>query len=146
MLCGTKTLQVGSFVTLPQVMEVVRFGVVGLITASVYLTVAYLLSSVDALGSIKSSLIAFLIAVAANYCLHFFFTFNIDGEHRRAFPRFFLVVGVGLMTNLFFVWLFTAVLKVQPFLSQLGAMCIVVVFNFFFFKSWVFRGAIPTRS
>ena len=120
------------------VLQFTRYGIVGLITAIIYLVIGYLLSKRTSLGAISSANIAFVVAIAVNYSFHFLFTFQKKSEHIHSAPRFAATISVGFILNSLVVWLSTSVFQLAQSVAQVVAMLIVIGSNYVLFTLWVF--------
>lgn len=119
----------------------IRFVMVGMITAVIYLLMGYLLSKYSPLGAINSANIAFVTAVTINYGFHHAFTFQKKTTHQHSLPRFVATMAVGFVVNALVVWVSISLFELQQIIAQIIAMLIVIASNFVLFSFWVFPEA-----
>lgn len=78
------------------IIEVMRFGVVGLCATMLYVSLAFFFATTFAqLPSVAAAVAAYLLAGLFSYLAHKVFTFASDGRHRREAPRFAVVSLAG---------------------------------------------------
>lgn len=115
------------------------------------------LISLTSLNRFVAASMSFVAAVINNYSWNRIWTFQ-DHVHeiKKQFPKFFAVSVVGLLLNLFFLWLialiiaslFTAIgfipsVEAMPTwgqtLAKLGASACVLTYNFLANRYWTFK-------
>ncbi len=121
--------------------QVVRFGLVGIISTLLHMTVAFLLHyGLDASPQI-SNFTAFCFAWAVSYTGHFKWTFGGQSQHRDSAPKFMITSLIGLALNLSIVWLVSDFMKL-PFYYAIGlVVTIIPIMSFFLSKFWAFKVA-----
>lgn len=123
--------------------ELVRQGIsflgVGLIATAVQYLI--LLALVELLGwsAVVSSSIGYAISALLNYFLNYRYTFRSNSAHHRAFPKFAVVAGAGLVLNAILMELFINKMQIYYLLAQLLTTGIVLVWNFLANRLWSFR-------
>ncbi len=88
------------------------------------------------LNKVASSVVAFSLSAMLNYLLNYYITFKGRQPHRQAFPKFLVVVALGLFINTC-VFAFS-----QQFfhyvLAQAIATVVTVLSNFVLHKFWIY--------
>jgi putative flippase GtrA len=87
-----------------------------------------------------SSIFSFIIAMSSNFILNKIWTFkeNVKLEIRKKYLHFSLVSVSALLVNLLFLYIFTEVLGIYYIISQILAIGIALIINFFGNKIWTF--------
>lgn len=131
---------------IPYILELVRFGSVGLTSALVYFAVFWALSAQIGTTWILGAL-AYFPSMLVNYLLHRSFTFRSDRQHLYAGPRYIIIQGGGLFINSSGLWL-GARLGLQYWLAQLLAIAALAVFSYVGQRFWTFApsGIAPTSD
>ena len=90
---------------------------------------------------------SFVVATLVNYALCYRFVF-VRARYRRyeEVLRLFVVAGVGVALNVFFVWLLLAILPIPPLAAKIGAVPFVFGWNFFGRKLLVFHSHMPKHD
>ncbi len=117
----------------------VRFCATGLLTAAVYLAVAWMFVEWAGLRPALAGAFAFLAAIPLNYLMHKLWSFESRRLHRQAMPRFLATIGTGLLINSAMIELLHTFGGLHYLIAQLLAMCCVIAWNFLAFDRWVFR-------
>ncbi|MBI4921524.1 MAG: GtrA family protein [Devosia nanyangense] len=86
----------------PDRARLLRFGTVGVATSGSYLALAALFGLAGVPQQI-ASIVAFVLAVAAQFFLHKHFTFKNNSGYVRDAWRFIVVVGIGAAFSIFVV-------------------------------------------
>jgi putative flippase GtrA len=98
-------------------------------------------SVLSALGTLPtvSSALGFCVAVAVNYLLQYYWTFNYLGSHVTAFRRYLSITLLSFVINLTAFKVLSVHLHFNPLVAQATAIAIVFVFNFSLNSSYSFR-------
>lgn len=116
-----------------------RFGLVGLSGVFVDMAVFYLLNDPTNLGWAlsRSKIIAGEVAIVNNFLWNDLWTFGDISSHQRGwnarirrFFKFNLVCLMGLILNVLILNIFVNLLHINPYLSNLLAIAIVTIWNF----------------
>jgi dolichol-phosphate mannosyltransferase len=120
--------------------EFVKFGFVGGIGTLVNIAILYLLTEKAGVYYMISSIFSFIIAMSSNFILNKIWTFkeNVKLEIRKKYLQFSLVSVSALLVNLLFLYIFTEVLGIYYIISQILAIGIALIINFFGNKIWTF--------
>lgn len=119
--------------------RLVRFGLVGFITAVVHYGLLYLLVEYAGLQATLSSSLGFLVAVAVNYGMHYSWTFAAPVPHGRAVTRYIVMIALGFLINGGVMQVGVEMLEMNYLLVQLAAFACVITWNFLVSSLWVFR-------
>ena len=109
-----------------------------------YIFINYVLNSLGlsltALTMLATSL-AFCLSTLYHYFLGNVLVFDSGSRYDRSkeLSLVFLVSIMGLGFNLLLMYIFVTLLGWQPMLSKVLTSCIVVVWNYFSRKKWIFR-------
>ncbi len=95
---------------------------------------------------IVASVSAFIVATLANYLLSYRLAFTRGRFGRgQEITRLFAVAGIGLLLNTAFVWVFVEFMQLDPTVSKIAAVPIVLVWNFLGRRLFVFHPEIPDQ-
>ena len=120
--------------------ELVKFGVVGGIGTLVNIAILYLLTEKIGVYYLISAIFSFIIAMSSNFILNKVWTFkeNIKLGIGKKYLQFGLVSISALLINLFFLYIFTEIFGIYYIISQILAIGIALIINFFGNKIWTF--------
>jgi len=125
------------------IVQVLRYGVVGVTAATTHVLVAMAAFHMAAFAPTPSNFAGFVSGAAVSYFGSYYFTFKSTdthlGGHARALPRFVLVWLIGIAIN---VGLFQALLSAFeiPFaLNVFIAIALTPIAQFFMLKFWAFK-------
>lgn len=112
-------------------LQVIRFGIVGVIAAFVDVGVLVALKELMLFDVLTASAISFGVSVTVNYILSMTFVFKSKNENKlREFVLFVLLSIGGLCLNQFILWIGVRFTSVYYLIVKLLAMIIVPVYNF----------------
>lgn len=112
-------------------LQVIRFGIVGVIAALVDVGVLVALKELMLFDVLIASAISFGVSVTVNYILSMTFVFKSKNENKlREFVLFVLLSIGGLCLNQFILWIGVRFTSVYYLIVKLLAMIIVPVYNF----------------
>lgn len=121
--------------------EFFRYAVVG--ASGIFVNIFYLYTLTESLGIyyLLSEIFAFSIATFSNFIFNKIWTFRENMNYRFVMKgiKFFVVAGVALVVNLFFLWFFTEVMGIYYLFSQILASGFTLIVNFTGNKLWTFR-------
>lgn len=113
------------------IMQLIRFGIVGVIAAIIDFSVLILLKEVIHLDVLLSSALAFFASVIVNYILSMLYVFKGSKDSRvKEFILFVALSTGGLMLNQFIMWSGTKIFCVYYLLVKVFACVFVTVYNF----------------
>lgn len=113
------------------IIQLVKFGFVGVIAAAIDVGVLVLFTEVFGADVLISSGISFCVSVIANYILSMKFVFKGKGQSKlKEFTVFVLLSVGGLCINQFIMWLGTEKFSFYYLAVKLAAMVIVPIYNF----------------
>lgn len=123
----------------PLATQIFRFGMVGLIAASVHISIVVTLVQHAQLLPLVANIFAFCISFQMSYWGHRLWTFN-DTEvlHRAALPKLLFIQLLNFAANesLFYVFLS---LDIPYPIALIFVLTILPIFTFISSKLWVFR-------
>ncbi|GIW66726.1 MAG: dolichol monophosphate mannose synthase [Candidatus Parcubacteria bacterium] len=115
----------------------IKFIIVGTLGTIINLLFFYLLVKHLSIWYILSAIISFFIAVTNNYLLNQKWTFA--GSVQSSYLKFVLVSLGGLIVNLIILFLLVEYLRINYLLSQLIAIGLASIFNFYQSQRFVFK-------
>lgn len=134
--------KLGSLMSSPAVLEVVRFVIIGAAATVVHMCVAFALYYGLNFAPLIANPIAFLIAWCVSYAGQFKWTFKDSGaKHKSSAPKFFAVSVLSLILSQVVVWFTAEYLKLPFYLAMLCVVFSVPIVTFILSKFWVFRRA-----
>ena len=119
--------------------KVMRFGVVGVLTAVLHYGVLYLGVELADLRATISSSLGFVMAVIFNYLMHYSWTFGEPAPHGRTLRRYLVMIICGFVINAGIMYASEQWWSMQYLLAQAVALVVVVLWNFVVSNTWVFR-------
>lgn len=120
---------------------IMRFGVSGGIATAVNLAILFALTEIFGVWYLLSAIFAFLLAFIVSFSLQKFWTFadfNINQFHTQA-TKYFLFSGINLALNTVLMYVFTDLLGVWYFLSQIFVAAIIAVESFLVYRFIIFK-------
>ena len=126
------------------IFRLMRFGVVGVLTAIIHLGVTYLGVAHAGLESTLASSIAFVLCIGFNYLMHYHWTFaDPDGNdqlpHGRVLIRYGAMVACGFLINALMMYAGVHMLGWHYLVTQVVAVVSVVTWNLLLSNFWVYR-------
>ncbi|MBT3261235.1 GtrA family protein [bacterium] len=87
-----------------------------------------------------SQIFSYSISMSLNFILNRFWTFSLRAEIKQLEAFKFLVVNIITMVSmLFLIYIFKDRMNLNLFASKILATSILMFFNFFCYKFWVFK-------
>jgi len=105
--------------------------------AGQYLVFGALLSNFDLYPTLASAL-GYLFGSVINYALNYFFSFRSQHRHAATIARFYGAVAFGFVINSSCMFLFTGLLDLPIWPSQVASSAITISLNFSVMKWLVF--------
>lgn len=121
-----------------QVLRLVRFSIVGLTVAVIYLVLFNLLRTFE-MPHVSASTIAFLAAVFVQYLLQTMWTFKREVRNRKYMSRFGIMVGLGALIAAAITKYIGPIAGLSDFQSSLVVVVVLPVFNFLIMALWVYK-------
>ena len=113
------------------IIQLIKFGIVGLIATLIDLAVLMLLKEFMHIDVLVASAVAFSISVIANYILSILFVFK--GSENGKLKEFIVFVALsigGLLLNQFIMWLGTEIMTAYYLWVKAFALVFVPIYNF----------------
>lgn len=128
--------------------QFIQFCIVGALGTGVHFLVLMSLVETDMLTPVMASGVAFIVATIFNFGLNKMWTFGAQiGQREGQFLRYLFVAGIGLVINIIAIWGIMTYLGLHYLLAQIGAIAIVVLWNFWGSKQLVFADRrLPARN
>ncbi|MBQ2941580.1 MAG: GtrA family protein [Clostridia bacterium] len=112
-------------------LQLLKFGIVGVIAAITDVGVLVLLKEIFLIDVLLSSAISFCASVIVNYILSMAFVFRSKNENKiKDFFIFFILSAGGLLLNQLILWLGVTFTNIYYLAVKIFAMIIVPVYNF----------------
>lgn len=113
------------------IIQLIKFGIVGVIAAVIDFGTLMLLKEVLHLDVLVASAMAFSLSVIANYILSMLFVFKGSENGKvKEFILFVLLSIGGLLLNQFIMWVGTEMLTVYYIWVKMFACIFVPIYNF----------------
>lgn len=124
-----------------EVVQIVRFLIVGVVSAIFDLLLFILLNDYYQINYLVAGFISTLLAILLNYYISKKWVFN-SGKYssRVEFMAFMVFSGIGVVLNSILIWLFVEYMLLEPTPSKILAIGLVAIFNFITKKMFVFKG------
>lgn len=119
--------------------RVLRFGVVGVLTAGLHYGLLLVGVELLQLDAIVASSLGFVVAVLFNYVMHYSWTFTHDAPHGRTVGRYGIMISIGFAINGGAMYAGLYWLVWNYLLVQALALLLVVSWNFIVSNIWVFK-------
>lgn len=117
----------------------VKFVLVGGVSTVCQFSALIVFVEVLAFHPVIASASSYLCGAICNYLLNYYITFRVKScGHKDAFPKFVLVVVIGLSVNTFVFALFLAFVDLY-LVAQLVAISVTLVVNYLLHKHWIYR-------
>ena len=118
--------------------EFFKFFVTGGSATAAHYVVFWLCIAVAAMDATTSSAIGYLFGSVVSYLLNYYYTFDSRRSHRTAVLLFYVMVSIGFLINIGIMHVFVKELSLNPWLAQICATGLTLVFNFVVSKFFVF--------
>ena len=121
--------------------QVLRFGVVGAVTATIDYIILYILVEYFVVNYLFATAIGFFVGSTLNYALSLFYVFE-GGRFNTKFSEFSVFIiftALGLALNHFIMWLGVDVIESNYLLIKIVSLVLVTLFNFLTKKFIVFK-------
>ena len=115
-----------------------RFVLVGAFCTGLQWLVLILLTEIVRIHPTTASTIGYALSALVNYWLNYSFTFSSSASHRRALPRFSLIMVIGLVLNAAVTFVGTTVCGVHYLIAQAAATGVTLLWNFWANHRWSF--------
>ena len=113
------------------ILQIIKFGIVGVIATFVDVGVLVLLKELLHLDVLVSSAISFCVSVMVNYILSMTFVFKSKNQNKVREIIIFILLSVGgLFLNQLILWIGVRFTPVYYLVVKLFALVIVPVYNF----------------
>ena len=113
------------------ILKFLKFGIVGASGVVVDFSVTYICKEKFKIHKYISNTIGFTIAASTNWLLNRIWTFQSHNPQvLTEYGKFLIVSLVGLGINTLILWILTDKLKINFYLSKLGAIGVVTIWNF----------------
>ena len=113
------------------IIQLIKFGIVGVIATLIDLAVLMLLKEFMQVDVLVASAVAFSVSVIANYILSMLFVFK--GSENSKVKEFIVFVALsigGLLLNQFIMWLGTEIMTAYYLWVKAFALVFVPIYNF----------------
>lgn len=119
-------------------LQMVKFGLVGLGATAVHSAILLILVEILGIGPVLASIPAFLIALGISFLINHHWTFVAKGAYARYFSRYAAVSISGLILNIAIMYGTVSVLH-QSYVVGLGVVIISVpALSFLLQRCWTF--------
>ena len=113
------------------IIQLIKFGIVGVIATLIDLAVLMLLKEFMHVDVLAASAVAFSVSVIANYILSMLFVFKSRGNSKvKEFIVFVALSIGGLLLNQFIMWIGTEIMTAYYLWVKAFALVFVPIYNF----------------
>ena len=113
------------------IIQLIKFGVVGVIATLIDLAVLMFLKEIVHVEVLVASAIAFCVSVIANYILSMMFVFKGSESGKVKEFLVFLILSIGgLLLNQIIMWIGTEILTAYYLWAKIFALVFVPIYNF----------------
>ena len=113
------------------ILQIIKFGIVGVIAAIVDVGVLVILKELLFVDVLLSSMISFCVSVIVNYLLSMTFVFKSKNQGKIKEFIIFVILSIGgLCLNQFILWIGIRITTVYYLIVKIFAMVIVPIYNF----------------
>lgn len=119
--------------------EFVRFLVVGGMATGLQYVLLGAATALLGWTSAAGSAVGYAAGSMLSYALNYLFTFRSDARHMQAIPRFYAMVGLGLVLNTSVMAFLADYWGWDVWLSQVVATMLTLFSNFVLSRRWVFK-------
>ena len=113
------------------IIQLIRFGIVGVIATVIDVGVLAFLKEVAHMDVLAASALSFTASVVVNYILSMLWVFKSKGENKtKEFVIFVLLSVGGLLLNQLIMWLGTEVADIYYLAVKIFALLFVPAYNF----------------
>lgn len=116
-----------------------KFLGIGGVATSLQYTLLMLFVELLKITPVHASVIAYLLSAIFSYVANYYLTFKSISSHKASIAKFIFSVGIGLILTGSLMFLFTENMSFFYLLAQIVATLIVLIWNFFSQKVWVFK-------
>ena len=118
--------------------QFLKFALVG--TAATMTTYTVLIVGVEILhiNAVTASIAGYMLGIIVNYLLNYRYTFGSEQHHQVVFPKFLLVMVIGMLINAAVVFAGINWLGIHYMLAQLAAVAMVFMLSFTANRLWTF--------
>ena len=112
-------------------MQLIKFGIVGVIATLIDLAVLMVLKEFMKVDVLAASAVAFSVSVIANYILSMLFVFESSGNSKVKEFLVFVVLSIGgLLLNQLIMWIGTEIMTAYYLWVKAFALVFVPIYNF----------------
>lgn len=126
------------------ILQLVRFGIVGISATITYFCTGMALSYLTALHPLVVHVLAFLISLAVSYLGHAHFTFGVAGT--RYVIRYAIITGVLFAASSLLTVIQTQIFSLSSSLNVTIITFIYPIFSFLLHRFWTFKHPAESES
>ena len=120
------------------IIQLIKFGIVGVIATLIDLAVLMLLKEFMHVDVLVASAVAFSVSVIANYILSMLFVFKSRGNSKVKEFLVFVILSIGgLLLNQFIMWIGTEIMTAYYLWVKAFALVFVPIYNFITRKTFL---------
>ena len=113
------------------IIQLIKFGIVGVIATLIDLAVLMILKEFMKVDVLAASAVAFSVSVIANYILSMLFVFESSGNSKVKEFLVFVALSIGgLLLNQFIMWIGTEIMTAYYLWVKAFALVFVPIYNF----------------
>ena len=119
--------------------ELIKFTFVGALSTAAHYVILFGLVELHVSEALIASMIGYSLGAFINYYLNLKYTFNSKTPHKKALPKFIVMIILGFTINGFVMYLMIYSISINYLFSQLVATIVVYCWNFIIGKLWAFK-------
>lgn len=125
---------------LKNLVSIARYGVVGVLTFILYMSVLFLCRDLLGFPYVPAVLVSYLVSVTAHFSLNRKVTFSsTSGNVKQQLLRYFVVTAINYLIQLFAIWLGFEKIGLPFYVAAFVASVIVMFSGYTLSRFWVFR-------
>jgi putative flippase GtrA len=118
----------------------IKFSIVGFVNTVSSYSLFYILLELAEINYVISTISAYILGILVSYLGNKYWTFRIiRSVWRLEFIKYMILNLIGLAINTSIMILLVENFDIHPLIAQVIAMSVVIFYNFFGSKLWVFR-------
>lgn len=120
--------------------EVLKFGLVGISNTIVYLTIYFIFIKLG-IHYLIANFMGYLISSMCGYILNKIWVFEYKKNilFEKSLYKYYITYIIAFGLNISLLYYLVDIIKISEMISPLLILCITVPFNFFMSKYWVYK-------
>ena len=124
---------------LPRIDRFLMFALVGSVGTAIQYTVLGLGVALGGAHPVAGSAVGYALGSVVNYLLNYRFTFQCSAPHTQAAAKYYTILGVGWVINLFLMSILVVGIGWSQWISQVFTSVVGLVWNYLGSNFWAYR-------